>query len=152
MKLSVLAGLASFLTEDVSAKKMITHEVEVGPKSGGLSRHAEKHDVVTMDIVNHSDLQVMIIVYVGSNQERHKLIVDSGSMVGRTQTNSNHFIVDVDSITQMLQLWLMERLRPVKVDLLEAIIRPRGQTDGNRLRVGLHLRRSRHGQDVPRRE
>ena len=82
MKLTALSAIASLLTWDVDARKVITHELEIAPKN-------VKHDVVTMDIVNHSDLQVMIVVYVGSKQERHKLIVDSGSMVSGTQTNSH---------------------------------------------------------------
>jgi hypothetical protein len=41
------------------SKKIMTHDAEI--------RKADKSKVVSKDILNHSDLQVMISVFVGSN-------------------------------------------------------------------------------------
>ena len=73
---------------------MITHDLHFENKTqvnslmlmNTLDDSTDSADFVTKDILNHSDLQVMIYVYVGSELERHKLIVDTGSMVSHFNT------------------------------------------------------------------
>jgi hypothetical protein len=62
-KIIAATCLLSHLSE-ARSKKIVTHDAELTSKLA-----AKGSKVVSKDILNHSDLQVMISVYVGSNQE-----------------------------------------------------------------------------------
>jgi len=84
-KIIATVCLFGHISEAKRSKKIISHDAELVPKAAAKSMALtsslkHKANVVSKTILNHSDLQVMISVFVGSNQERHKLIVDTGSM------------------------------------------------------------------------